>query len=77
MHSVDLLSLPDQEAVVVVPFARHRRDQAKPGCLRGVLAVGGVLVRLAWAGVRRVVARLCRRITVVRTSCGSCAVVAV
>lgn len=68
MHSVDLLSLPDQRAVVVVPFARHRRDQAKPGCLRGVLAVGGVLVRLARAAVRR-------RITVVRTSCGSCAAV--
>jgi hypothetical protein len=55
----------------VVPLSRHRREQAKPGCLRGLLAVPGLLVRLAWAKVRRAVAQLCGSVVSVRTACGT------
>ncbi|GGU14180.1 hypothetical protein [Lentzea flava] len=47
------------------PRSRHRRDETRPGCLRGLLAVPGLLVRRLGAAVRRAAAHLCHHVALV------------
>ncbi|MET8758409.1 hypothetical protein [Lentzea sp. NPDC004782] len=44
---------PPSRPGAVVPVSRHRREQARPGCLRGLLSLPGVVVRLTWSKLTR------------------------